>query len=236
MTPYYSDDSVTLYHGDSRDYLHELPDAAVDCVITDPPYADWTHTQAKTNAGRGHGVRAVKFQSFTDGDLRAALTECGRVSRRWVIASLDYAHAFTVDQSPPTGLRCLRIGIWVKPNPMPQISADRPGQGWEAIAFLHRADVRPAWNGGGKAGVWTHPVVQSQGHPTVKPLPMVADWVRLFTDPGDLILDPFVGSGTTLVAAKQEGRRAIGVEIDERYCELAARRLAQEVLDFEGAS
>ncbi len=118
---------------------------------------------------------------------------------------------------------------------MPQISGDRPGQGWEAISFMHRDDVKPAWSGGGKAGVWFNRVAQNEGHPTSKPLPMVADWVRLFTNPGDLILDPFAGSGTTLRAAKDEGRRAIGVELDERYCEVVARRLSQETL-FGGAA
>jgi site-specific DNA-methyltransferase (adenine-specific) len=230
MEAYYQDDLVTLYHGDCREVLGSFADQSVDCVITDPPYTERTHGMAKTNKGSGHGVKAIGFRSFTEDDLAWALAECARLTRRWVVATLDYAHAFALDQTPPDGLRSLRVGVWVKPNPMPQISADRPGQGWEAISFLHRADVKPAWHGGGKAGVWTHPVVQGEGHPTVKPLPMVADWVRLFTDAGDLILDPFAGSGTTLRAAKDEGRRAIGVELDERYCEVIAKRLSQDTL------
>ena len=228
--PYYQDDAVTLYHGDAREYLASAPASSFDAVITDPPYTERTHGMAKTNKGKGHGVKAIGFRAFTDDDLLEALTECGRVTRRWVIASLDYAHAFALDANPPHGLRSLRVGVWVKPNPMPQISADRPGQGWEAISFLHRDDVKPTWNGGGRAGVWTHPVVQNEGHPTVKPLPMVSDWVRLFTNPGDTILDPFAGSGTTLRAAKDEGRKATGVELDERYCEVIAKRLSQETL------
>ena len=234
MQPYYEDDLVTLYHGDCRELFTELGDASVDAVITDPPYSDRTHGQAKTN--KGHGVKAIDFESLTEADLDVLLTECGRVSRRWVVASLDYRHAVHVDDAPPAGLRTLRIGIWVKPNPMPQISADRPGQGWEAIAFMHRADVKPAWNGGGRSGVWTFPVVQNVGHPTVKPLPMVSDWVRLFTEPGDTILDPFAGSGTTLRAASDNGRRAIGIEREERYCEVAAKRLGQQAFDLEGMS
>lgn len=229
-TPYYEDDAVTLYHGDSRTVLAHMQDQAVDCVITDPPYTERTHGAAKTNKGKGHGVKAIGFDAFTDDTLADALVECGRVTRRWVIASLDYAHAFAFDAVPPQGLRSLRVGVWVKPNPMPQISADRPGQGWEAILFMHRADVKPTWSGGGRAGVWTHPVAQNTGHPTSKPLPMVADWVRLFTNPGDTILDPFAGSGTTLRAAKDEGRKAIGIELDERYCEVIAKRLSQDTL------
>ena len=236
MKPYYQDESVTLYHGDCREILADMEDQSVDCVITDPPYTEHTHGMAKTNKGRGHGIKAVDFAAFSEVDLAQSLALCARLSRRWVIATLDYAHAFQVDANPPSGLRSLRIGVWIKPNPMPQISADRPGQGWEAIAFMHRADVKPTWHGGGKAGVWTHPVEQHQGHPTTKPLAMVSDWVRLFTNPGDLIVDPFTGSGTTLRAAVDNGRRAIGVELEERYCEIAAKRLAQGVLDFgEGA-
>ena len=141
MTPYYEDDLVTLYHGDSREFLPTLADQSVDCVITDPPYTERTHGMAKTNKGAGHGVKAIAFAPFTEDDLTHALAECGRVTRRWVVASLDYAHAFALDVTPPTGLRSLRVGVWVKSNPMPQISADRPGQGWEAISFLHRDDV-----------------------------------------------------------------------------------------------
>lgn len=229
-TPYYADELVTLYHGDCRDILTELPDASVDCVITDPPYDARTHKGAKTNRGKGHGVKAVHFEPFTHEQQIAYFVEMGRITRGWVIATLATSTAFEFDLMPPPGLRCLRVGAWVKPNPMPQISADRPGQGWEPILFLHRIDTKPAWNGGGKSGVWIHPVVQNGGHATVKPLPVVSDWVRLFTNPGDLILDPFAGSGTTLRAAKDEGRRAIGVELDERYCEVIAKRLGQDTL------
>ena len=112
----------------------------------------------------------------------------------------------------------------------------KPNAPDQPVMFLHRDDIRPRWNGGGKAGVWSTPVAQNEGHPTAKPLAMVRDWVRLFTNPGDLVLDPFAGSGTTLRAALDEGRRAIGVELEERYCEVIAKRLAQDVLDFgEGA-
>jgi site-specific DNA-methyltransferase (adenine-specific) len=154
----------------------------------------------------------------------------GRVSQGWVVATLDYRHAVEFDSEPPTGLKVQRLGVWVKTNPTPQLSGDRPAQGWESIAYMHRADRRSKWNGGGAHGNYVAPIPPPEGHPTAKPLPLVAKWVRWFTNQGDLILDPFAGSGTTLRAAKDEGRKAIGVELDERYCEIAAKRLAQDTL------
>ena len=240
--PYYQDEHVTLWHGDCREVLAGMGERSVDAVITDPPYSERTHEGTRSNSDRakGHGNRVLSgtfgFDSINEADLRLVMTDLGRITRGWVVSTLDYRHAFRFDTDPPDGLRTLRVGVWVKPNPMPQISGDRPGQGWEAISFMHRVDVRPAWNGGGKAGVWFNRVAQNEGHPTSKPLGMVEDWVRLFTNPGDVVLDPFAGSGTTLRAAVNEGRRAIGVELDERYCEVIAKRLAQGVLDFGEAS
>lgn len=236
MSPYYADDAITLYHGDCRELLAEMPDRSVDAVITDPPYSEHTHRNATTNAETGAFHRAVTFEAIDRPTLWAVLADCGRVTRRWVIATLDYRHAFDMHDDPPSGLRLLRVGVWTKPNPTPQLSGDRPGQGWEAIAFLHVDDTKPRWNGGGRSSVWHHPTSKGEGHPTAKPLGMVGDWVRLFTDPGDTVLDPFAGSGTTLRAAVDNGRKAIGCELDERYCELIVKRMGQTALDFGGAA
>jgi site-specific DNA-methyltransferase (adenine-specific) len=239
VTPYYSDDLVTLYHGDCREVLADMAEGSVAAVITDPPYSERTHKNATSNkAGeRDHALSGPRgFASISDAELREIVADCGRVSASWVVATLDYRHAVEFDVEPPAGLRVLRVGVWVKTNPTPQISGDRPAQGWEAIAYMHRADKRSVWNGGGRHGNFVTTIARPEGHPTAKPLGMVSDWVRLFSQPDDVILDPFAGSGTTLRAALNEGRRAIGVEIDERYCELIAKRLSQGVLDFEGAT
>jgi site-specific DNA-methyltransferase (adenine-specific) len=227
---YYRDELVTLYKGDALDLLASMPDRDVDVVLTDPPYDDRTHSMARTNKGRGHGNRAIDFAHFTHEAQVSLFAELGRVTKRWVVSTLPTSAAFAFDLEPPPGLRCLRVGVWLKKTPMPQISADRPGMGWEPIVYLHRADEKPTWNGGGKAGNYFLSSVSGTGHPTSKPLSMVSDWVRQFSNPGDLVFDPFAGSGTTLRAAKDEGRRAIGVEIDEAYCELIAKRLSQETL------
>lgn len=228
MSLYYQDEHVTLYHGDSMEMLDSLPVAKA--IITDPPYSQSTHGNAKSNKGKGHGTKQINFTALDD--PVELFRKLATHSEGWVIANVDYKHAFQLDATPPEGLRTLRIGVWVKTNPMPQISADRPAPGWEAIAYMHRADVKPKWNGGGSHGNYILPLAQGTGHPTSKPTKMVADWVRKFTDHGDLILDPFAGSGSTLKAARDEGRKAIGVELEEKYCEIIAKRLDQQVIDL----
>ena len=89
------------------------------------------------------------------------------------------------------------------------------------------------WNGGGLPATWTHLKVAGY-HPTGKPELLVMEWVAQFTDEGELILDPFMGSGTTLVAAKRLGRRAIGIELNEDYCKVAVSRLRQRALPMFG--
>lgn len=228
MSIYYQDDLVTLHHGDCREVIADMTDQSVAAVITDPPYTERTHKKARTP--ERDGVEA--FAPIDDGALAAILAECGRVSSGWVVATLDYRHAVGFDLAPPPGLKVQRLGVWVKTNPTPQLSGDRPAQGWESIAYMHRSDRRSAWSGGGAHGNHVSPIPPPEGHPTAKPLPLVAKWVRWFTNPGEIIFDPFAGSGTTLRAAVNEGRRAIGVELEERYCEVIAKRLSQGVLDF----
>lgn len=108
---------------------------------------------------------------------------------------------------------------------MPQISADRPGQGFEAVLILHSGARRKAWTRGGGAAVWTFPVTQNASVPTQKPLALAESFVSDFTFPGETILDPFLGSGTTGVAALSQGRKFIGCEVDPRHFEIACRRI-----------
>lgn len=222
VKPYYERDGITIYHGDCREIL---PSLKADVVVTDPPYGSITHDGALGDGGRS---RLVDFESITAGYLRAVMEFAQ--PRRWWVSFMEWQHLAELESSPPFGLEFVRFGVWVKPNGSPQFTGDRPGTGWEAIGIFHPPGKKK-WNGGGRHAVWNRPVEQGQ-HPTTKPEPLVRELIRLFSDEGDLVLDPFMGSGTTLVAAKLEGRKAIGIEIEERYCEIAAKRLAQGVLPF----
>jgi site-specific DNA-methyltransferase (adenine-specific) len=115
--PYYRDEWVTLWHGDSRELLPAMGDMSVDAVITDPPYTERTHSKATNPRKNRRGPDTIEaavgdaFAAITDEDLRAMLQDCGRVSRGWVVATLDYRHAVEFDVNPPTGLKCQRVGV-----------------------------------------------------------------------------------------------------------------------------
>ena len=217
-----------IYHGDARELVPAIVGAhTVAHVITDPPYDAATHAGARTLAG-GEVVRLIDFAPITAVEIGDVLA--GAAPRRWVIATVDWRHIPVLESRPPLGLRFVRFGIWNKPDSAPQFTGDRPATGWEAVAILHREGERMRWNAGGDRAVWDFPRARNAAHPAEKPIALIRRWIADFTDPGDLILDPFMGSGTVLRAAKDLGRQAIGIEIDRRWCEHAAARLSQAVM------
>ena len=136
---------------------------------------------------------------------------------------------------PAGGAVYKRTCLWVKPDGKPQYSGDRPGIGYESIVACH-APGRSTWNGGGSRGVF---IVNKggdlrTGHQTQRPLALMELLVRLFSNQGELVLDPLAGSGTTGVAAVRLGRRSLGWEMNAQYVEMASKRLsaAREQLEL----
>jgi site-specific DNA-methyltransferase (adenine-specific) len=114
--------------------------------------------------------------------------------------------------------------VWLKPDAMPQFSGDRPATPGEALAIMHRREPK-RWNGGGRTALWVCNK-HNGGHETQKPLALMRELVRLFSDPSELVWDPYAGSATTGVACLAEGRRFLGHEMQAGYAEVAAERLA----------
>jgi site-specific DNA-methyltransferase (adenine-specific) len=259
MTPYYQDESVTIYHGENGEILPALD--RVDHVITDPPYSEHTHAKQRRGggdlplAGEGRRTRAgisrVRELGFgaLDQETRAIASEqFARLARRWVMvfSDVESCHLWREDLIE-NGLDYARTAAWRKLGSAPQFTGDRPATSFETITIAHPKG-RKKWNGGGKHGWWQYedeappgpvyevPIVLNRSgteprlHTTQKPLALMTALIEDFTDRGETVLDPFMGSGTTLRAAKDLGRRAIGIEIEERYCEIAAKRMAQGVL------
>jgi DNA modification methylase len=244
VRPYYQDADTTIYHGNCANLMAEL--STVDHVVTDPPYSDYVHSKSRRggvdappNGGDGvtykasfNRVKEFGFDAMTSALRLDVAVQVARLVKRWVLtfSDVESSHLWRDDYTA-MGLDYVRTGAWVKIGATPQFTGDRPATGFEAITICHPSG-RKRWNGGGSHAVWTHNIVLNRSgndprlHTTQKPEPLMSQLVTLFTDSGDTILDPFMGSGTTGAAAKRAGRKFIGIELDESYCEVAAKRLS----------
>jgi DNA modification methylase len=235
-----------VIEGDCRDVLPTLPDRSVDHAITDPPYSEQVHKSVRSSGRNAHPdvaefacrTRRVVDLGFEhlDPELRRFCAgEFARLVKRWVLAFSDVesCHEWREDLKA-AGLVYKRTGAWKRIGGAPQFTGDRPASGFEAITMAHRKG-RSKWNGGGCAAVYEHPIVAnrlgqrgSRVHPTQKPLSLMLELVELFTDRGDVVLDPFCGSGTTGVAALRLGRRFVGVEMMAEHAKTARESLEAE--------
>lgn len=216
-------ENATVYLGNGFELLASMADASVDHVITDPPYAEQTHRGARSQKGDPGraGAAFIEFEHFTDEQFIQLCAEAVRVARRWVILTCDWKHAALLSKAD---LPLIRLGVWTKPNAAPQFTGDRPGMGFEMVAIFHRPG-KLRWNGGGKHAVWDYPVTQRAEVATQKPLKLLQRWVADFTDPGDLIIDPMMGSATTGIAALSLDRFFIGCEVNPDHFDKAAARI-----------
>lgn len=239
----------TLHHGDCLDPatgLASLADKSVDVTISDPPYEAEAHTDQRrqkgsaTRPGGGDEWRSVDLAALDFGAITAAqrsevAAHMARVSRhRAVVFCQAEAVQAWREAFDAAGMPYRRAMVWVKPDAMPSLHGRWPGQAFESIVIAQHRSAR-ACPIGGKAKVYEYtraragqaggPGGTKAPHPTTKPLPLMLDLVADFTGPGDLILDPFAGSGTTAIAALMLGRRFVGWERDANYHAIATRRI-----------
>jgi site-specific DNA-methyltransferase (adenine-specific) len=211
VTPFYQDEAVCIYHGDCRDVLPCLP--VVDYVLTDPPYGiNWqprvTH----------------KDQAWCDDEQFDALPwlDIGREHVFWGANYFARALPHSADWL-----------AWVKRPIDFDFSADRRSYATVELAWsdlgCRARFMAHTWDGGMRAGLSEN---RSFCHPAQKPAELML-WCLSLSKTNGTVLDPFMGSGTTLVAAKRMGRKAIGIERERKYCELAVERLAQGALGLE---
>jgi len=225
IEPYHVEDAGIIYLGDCRDILPHLP--KVGLVLTDPPYDKFTHIGGRFYAEDSFG--RVGFDCLKDVNYLKNLIE---MSETWIINFCTIETLGKIQSQYED--KYVRGMVWDRINPSPQLSGDRPAQAVEGIALLHHFRKNMKWNGRGKAGLYRCSVeFNYKEHPTQKPLKLIKQLLADFSkNQSDIILDPFLGSGTTAVAAKELGRRFIGIEISEEYCAIAVKRLRQGVLNF----
>jgi site-specific DNA-methyltransferase (adenine-specific) len=251
VTPYYDHAGIAIYHGDCFDVLHEL--CGIGAVVTDPPYS---------SGGAFRGDRmSTTLAKYVSSDSDVQRTGIGftgdnrdqRSFMAWCSLWLTAAHHACIDGASiacfidwrqlPTLTDALQAGGWVWRG----IGAwskkfGRPRDGGfsgacEFLAWGTRGGLIP--NALYPCGAFECSAPSASGiereHITQKAEPVMA-WAMSNIPANGLILDPFMGSGTTLIVAKETGRRAIGIEIEERYCEIAAKRLSQGVLNLEATT
>jgi site-specific DNA-methyltransferase (adenine-specific) len=242
--PYYQDDAVTLYHGDCLEVMASLPAESVTTVLTDPPYS---------SGGRRENARTIRrsmLRSETDddwihGDAMSTqgftwlMRMCGLQWRRILVPGghalsfIDWRMAASLAAALETAdLRQHPILIWDKMT---------FGMG---VVFRNQHEFVVHMTSGNPGvpqrrdvgNVLRFPAVRNGVHPTEKPVPLLRTLLSVVTPSAGLLLDPFAGAGSVLVAAKELGVPAIGIDSDERWCEQAARRLCQDVLLVAGES
>lgn len=209
MEPYYDQDGITLFNADCRELLPDMPKA--DLVITDPPYG--------INFKSGWRMVKKHRRIANDDNLPLDLIEMS-ISKAAAAAYVFCRWDNLVDMPKPKS-----VLAWVKNNWSMGDLKHEHGRQWEACCFFpkerHQFTKRPS-------DVIFADLTGNTLHPTQKPVGLISQLIA--ANVGDTVMDPFAGSGTTLLAAKLSGRRAVGIEIDEQYCEIAAERLSQGVL------
>ena len=221
--------------GDCRlilgDSLAILPTLAVDHVIGDPPYEDELHNamgRIQRNDGR-EMVQDLGFEGVNAG--RSAIAAASvQASSGWVLLfTLAEGVRAWRDDLQAVGAKWDTTCFWIKPDASPRFNGQGPARGAECFVTCWAGTGYRKWNGGGKRGIYTHCVnTGRQGeHPTEKPVPLMMDLVADFTQPGQTICDPFMGSGTTGVACVALGRSFVGIEQNERWFDLACRRIEE---------
>jgi site-specific DNA-methyltransferase (adenine-specific) len=218
-----------IYNMDCLEGLKLIPDNSIDLVVTDPPYEIETSGAGIYKQADKQYVKELNFMK--DGFSKEILDECCRVmkkiniyifcSQKQIIPLLDY---FVRDK------KCnWNIITWHKTNPVPACG-NKYLTDTEFVLFFREKGVKIRGEFKTKFTYYVTPLNQKDkklyGHPTVKPLNIVENFIINSSQEGDVVLDPFMGSGTTAVAAIRNNRQYIGFELSEEYCKIAAERIA----------
>ena len=242
---------LLLIKGDALEVLKYVPSATIDLVITDPPYniaegvVPIYDTRYPKGKRRKIGLEA-EWDKFTDGEflymMYKFIDEVHRIlkpSGTFICFTSDRYLSYLRTYIRNKGMVYRQTCIWVKSNPVPQMRKVKFMHATELFFLVHkeRGHDNFRWERGQHPNVFYHPIVAGReriGHPTQKPVWLFRELIKYTTREGDIIIDPFVGSGTALVAARNLNRHAIGIEINEEYINMAKKRIAPQQRDLFG--
>ena len=214
IKPYYQEEGITIYHGDCRDILPQLE--PVDLVLTDPPYGIGIIDGAKGVIGGANLVYPKEYSAIHGDDKPFDPSHLFSIADHMILFGGNYFASKLTDS------RCWIV--WDKNNGPKQADCEMVWTNFEKPSRIYRH----TWNGIIREGE-ENISRQRKFHPHQKPVALLR-FIIGYSDTEGLILDPYMGSGSTLVAAREMGRPVVGIEIEERYCEIAVKRLSQGVL------
>jgi len=255
--PFYANDHLTLHLGDAR-HMDAVADESVSLIVTSPPYWDLKNYRHSGQVGLGQSYEGYLEQlGLVAGECRRVLQPgrylCWVIGTRVSDGDLKHIPADCIRLFGARGFTLRKEFIWVKPKGTQglwqrgttQFLRDKPYPLCVNINIQHEfilcfqregepaaRDAEPLPEGFIKEtawSVWELRVSQTKGHPAPFPYELPARLIRFYSHPGEAVLDPFAGTGTTLQAARDLGRRAIGYELSEEYCGLARERLGSEL-------
>ena len=228
MSTYYADDAVTIYHGDALDLLGDMRGSSIDLVVTDPPYvigAVSAGNMASKSGGWGDMMNSSRWFRDWYAMCRRLLKQDGAM---WTFSnwrSLPVVMKAALDADWPVVSNLVWHKDWIGPGGSVGL---RPA--YEMVALLPMPEFSIEDRGVPDVLTYKWASFKPTGHPAEKPVPLLSRLISESLSRSGVILDPFMGSGSTLYAAKTLGHRAVGIEAEEKWCEIAARRCSQEVL------
>jgi len=238
VQPYYEQGGISIYHGDTLDVLESLGGVTVDAVVMDPPYASGTRHEAHKNSsgamlrGERWAAKPIENDQMTTPGFIWLMRQVAYAVRPMLVEGGSVLSFIDWRQWPnllgaleSTNLRINQMVVWDK-------ASYGLGNGFRAQheLILHASKGTPNITSRAVGNVLAYKRADNEDHPSPKPIGLMQNLIEVVTAPGQLVLDPFMGAGATIRAAANLGRKAIGIELEERYCEIAARRLQQAVL------
>lgn len=245
MKPYYEDENVTLYLGDCREIVPALGITG-DLVCTDPPYQCTSLEWDRWVDGWPSLAATVASSMWCFGSMRMFMDQRGQFASWQMSQDVVWAKTRGTSRTKDRFARSHEIAIHWYRGPWARVHHDTPKVQRAGVdkGTIRASAKKAAWNGALGSGVWvddgtrlmlsvmSHPSLSQRSplHPTEKPVGLLRPLIEYACPPGGTVVDLFAGSGSTLDAARQTGRKAIGIEASEVYLEKAAQRLSQQLL------
>ena len=210
---------INLMQGDCLQRMKEIPDGSVDMILTDIPYGE---VNRKSSGLRNLDKGKADIVNFK---LKEIVSEFIRICNGQIYIFCGTMQISELIELFKNNKLSTRLGVWDKTNPSPMNGQRLWLSGLEFCVYARKP--KSTFNEHCKKALWTNAIARSKQHPTEKPIKLMCRLIEASSNKNDIILDPFMGSGSTGVACVNTGRNFIGIELDEDYFKIASERIKQ---------